>query len=52
METEKSLVWWRSLSEPTKKYLAEKHIPNRNYVTMADINKMYQNFLQLQNCLI
>jgi len=42
METrEKSVAWWDSLSEPTKKYLSEQYILGRSYVTYSDIDKMF-----------
>jgi len=42
METrEKSVTWWKNLSEPTKKYLMEQYIVGKNYVTYGDIDRIY-----------
>lgn len=43
---EKSLDWWRALSDTTRKYLEEKYHPHQNYVTYKNIYDMYMELIQ------
>lgn len=46
---EESIIWWKNLPETTKKFLMEKHIPYKNYITNSDIELIFNFYSELKN---
>ena len=48
---EESLKWWQNLSETTKKFLMEKHLPYQKFITNGDIEYIFKYYLAVKEAI-